>query len=71
MARQLERIPIRSNTECALESFSGRILSGKPVSTFPENAPTLGIGDFKLVMLAVSEFEFRRPARRMRLPSRF
>jgi hypothetical protein len=46
-------------------------LSGKPVSTFPENAPTLGIGDFKLVMLAVSEFEFRRPARRMRLPSRF
>jgi hypothetical protein len=31
----------------------------------------LGIGDFMLVMLAVSEFEFRRPAQRMRLPSRF
>jgi hypothetical protein len=71
MARQLERIPIRLNMECALESLSGRIFCGKPVSTFPENALKLGIGDCKLVMVAVSESEFRRPAERMRIPSRF
>jgi NitT/TauT family transport system substrate-binding protein len=32
-ARRLERIPFRLTSECALDSFSGRIFCGKPVST--------------------------------------
>ena len=48
---RLERIPFRLTPECALDSFSGRIFCGKPVSTpdqvrgrhFPENALSVAI----------------------------
>ena len=37
--RALERVPIELNRKRALASIVGRIFCGKPVSTFPENAP--------------------------------